>query len=66
MRRDIQNLSDGDRVTLYPLPNNPLHTAPVKATYSAGYFYCDGRDPAKGPDYYNGDVLKYNEGFTNG
>ena len=64
MRTDWESLDNGARITLFPLPNNPLHGGPVKATYQSGYFYCDGTDPTLGPDYYFRDVLEYNEGFT--
>lgn len=64
MRTDFENLSDGDVITLYPNGENLLHKRPVKATFSAGYFYCDGTNPTEGPDYYFGDVLRFNEGFT--
>ena len=58
---EIENLQDGERVRLYPNSSNTLHKRPVDATYSQGYFYCDGSNPADGPDYYFGDVLTYNE-----
>lgn len=64
MKTDIENLQDGERVTLYPLPDNPLHKKPVSAIYSGGYFYCDGSRPEDGPDYYFGDVLTFCEGWT--
>lgn len=64
MRTDFENLQDGDQVTLYPSVENPLHRTPIVATYSGGYFYCEGTNPEKGPDYYLGDVLRFNEGFT--
>lgn len=64
MRTDFENLSNGDQITLHPLPNNPLHKKPVKATYQSGYFYCEGTDPTEGPDYYFRDFLQFNEGFT--
>ena len=64
MRTDIENLADGDKVTLHPNETNPLHKSPVEAVYFSGYFHCSGHDPAEGPDYYWGDVLKYNHGFT--
>lgn len=54
-------LADGSRVRLYPNALNPIHKAPAVATFSGGYFYCDGSDPMDGPDYYFGDVLTYNE-----
>lgn len=65
MRYDFDQIEDGARITLYPLPDNPLHSKPVAATYAGGYFYCDGTDPTEGPDYYLGDVLANCEGFTN-
>lgn len=58
---EYANLEDGDRVRLYPNDQNPLHKAPIMATFSGGYFYCDGTDPISGPDYYLGDVLTYND-----
>lgn len=64
MRTDFIALEDGQRVTLHPNTANPLHKNPVNAVYSGGYFYCEGTDPAEGPDYYIGDVLAYNDGFT--
>jgi len=57
----IEDLSDGDRVRLHPNASNPLHKRPVMATYSSGYFYCDGSRYEDGPDYYFGDVLTYND-----
>lgn len=65
MRTDFQNLEDGARIKLHPCVGNPLHDEPVMAIYQSGYFYCDGSNPVDGPDYYLGDVLTYNEGFTN-
>ena len=64
MRTDFENLQDGDAIILHPNSDNPLHTLPIKATYSGGYFFCEGTDPLDGPDYYFGDVLAFNEGFT--
>jgi len=64
MKTEIEALSDGDAVTLHPNDANPLHKQPVKATYSGGYFFCEGSDPMDGPDYYFGDVLAYNHGWT--
>lgn len=63
MRTDFENLQDGQRIRLIPNQSNPLYKKPVLATFSGGYFYCDGSDPLAGPDYYFGDVLAYNEGF---
>jgi len=48
---------------LFPNDANPLHKRATAATYSSGYFYCDGSSPTDGPDYYLGDVLAYNDGF---
>lgn len=64
MRTDFENLQDGEQVILHPNAGNPLHKKPVKATYSQGYFYCEGTDPMDGPDYYFRDVLLHNDGFT--
>jgi hypothetical protein len=58
---DFFALQDDCRVRLTPNAANPIHNAPVMATYSGGYFYCDGTDPMEGPDYYVGDVLTYND-----
>lgn len=64
MRTDIENLENGQIITIHPGPGNPLHSKPVKASFSHGYFYCAGTKPADGPDYYWADFLLYNEGFT--
>lgn len=64
MRTDFENLQDGERITLHPNAENLLHKKPVNAIFSSGYFYCDGSKPEDGPDYYFGDVLRYNDGFT--
>ncbi len=64
LRYDFRSLRDGTRIVLYPNEQNPLHKKPVKATYRAGYLYCDGSDPSDGPDYYWRDVLICNVGFT--
>ncbi len=64
MRTDFECLADGDSVTLHPNPDNPLQKKPVSATFQSGYFYCDGTPPEEGPDYYFGDVLRWNQGFT--
>ena len=64
MRTDFENLQDGDEITLHPNAMNPLHSKPVKTRYIFGYFFCEGTHPEDGPDYYFGDVLAYNEGFT--
>lgn len=63
MRTDFEALRDGDRITLFPRPDNPLHSKPVTVIYLSGYFYGDDSDATEGPDYYLGDVLKFNEGF---
>lgn len=63
MRTDFQNIEDGSEVCLYPNAENPLHKMPVVAHYDGGYFYCKGTNPMEGPDYYMGDVARYNSGF---
>lgn len=52
---------DGIKVLLRPNANNPIHKQPVTAFYQSGYFYCEGSNPADGPDYYLGDVSAYND-----
>jgi len=64
IRTDYDALHDGARIVLHPTEDNPLHRAPVKATYSGGYFYCDGTRKEEGPDYFLGDVFLYTRGFT--
>ena len=63
LKTDFDKLKNGSFITLYPNGDNPLHSKPIMATYSDGYFYCKGSNPAEGPDYYLGDVLLYNEGY---
>ena len=63
MRTDFQNIKDGTKVTIYPNEENPIHSQPVEATFLGGYFYCRGSNPYEGPDYYLGDVFRYNNGF---
>lgn len=57
----LKEMQDGSRVRLTPNALNPLHNKPVNATYSGGYFHCEGSDPMDGPDYYWADVFQYNE-----
>ena len=64
MRTDFEILEDGEIVILHPLPDNPLHKRPIRAVLAGRYFFCEGTDPMDGPDYYFGDVLRFNEGFT--
>ncbi|HUU97818.1 MAG TPA: hypothetical protein VM487_18945 [Phycisphaerae bacterium] len=66
MRTDFENLEDGQRIVLYPNADNPLHRKPVEVTFQRGYFYSDSAHlrAYPGPDYYFGDVLRYNDGFT--
>lgn len=64
VKTDFEKLEDGRCITLHPNESNPLHSEPVRATYSQGYFFCHNSNPEDGPDYYLGDVLAYNEGYT--
>jgi hypothetical protein len=61
--RDWSKLRDGDRIILHPNLENPLHSEPIKATFSDGYFYCEGSRPSEGPDFYWNDVHLYNTHF---
>lgn len=64
IKNDFNSLTDGQQVILVPNQDNPIHHEPVIATYTGGYFYCEGSDPTNGPDYYLGDVARFNTGFT--
>ena len=64
MRTDFDNLEDGQVITLHPNADNPLSDKPMEVLYSCGYFYQTSNQADPGPDYYFGDVLKYNFGFT--
>lgn len=64
IRTDFETLKDGARIVLHPRPENPLHRYPIKALYMSGYFYCEGTPAEEGPDYYTGDVLRFNVGFS--
>ncbi len=58
---DLNNLDDGSRVKLTPNELNPIHDKPVMATFTGGYFLCDGSNPMDGPDYYFRDVFQFND-----
>lgn len=64
MRTDFETLTDGANIVLHPNDQNPLHKKDVQATFSGGYFFCEGSDPMDGPDYYLGDVLTYCDGYS--
>ena len=64
LKTDFDNIKNFDRVVLHPNNKNPLHKKQVVATFVDGYFYCDGSSPENGPDYYVGDVFKFNYGYT--
>ena len=63
MRTDFENIKDGMKIRLHPNKTNLLHKKPVIATYSNGYYYCNGSDPTQGPDYYFRDVSLYNDKY---
>ena len=64
LNTNFEELEEGVCITLYPNETNPMHKKPVRATYSNGYFFCHDSDGLEGPDYYLGDVLMYNHGYT--
>src|SRR3546814_6954064 len=64
MRTDFETLQDGEKITLHPLPDNPIHKEPVRVIVANGYFYAMDANGEDGPDYYMGDVLRFNQGFT--
>lgn len=57
---DLNKVEDGARIRLTPNDQNPIHKSPVLATFSRGYFLCDGSNPIDGPDYYFRDVFMFN------
>lgn len=63
MRHDFEGIPDGSTITLHPADANMLHRAPVKATRSGFYFFCEGSDPTDGPDYSMRDVSAFCEGW---
>lgn len=62
MRTDFDQLEEGQKITLHPRPDNPLKKYPHDVIYYGGYFYSE--NGIDGPDYYLGDVFRYNFGFT--
>lgn len=58
---DLNQIEDGTRVRLTPNDQNTLHSRPVMAWFSGGYFMCDGSDLKDGPDYYWRDVFRFNQ-----
>ena len=71
IRGDFYTLEDGDWVILHPRPSNPRHHKPIRALFSGGAFYCQRSPSAEDeeadylePDYYIGNVLTHNIGFT--
>ena len=61
---DFDDLEDGQEIILQPKSNNPLTSKAHKFVFSGGYFYSDPPMSSDiGPDYYLGDVSKYNEGW---
>ena len=56
----LNSVEDGSKVMITPNVDNPIHKQPVEATFSGGYFMCEGSDPMDGPDYYFRDVFQFN------
>ena len=66
MFNDLRILADRTsscKVILYPNESNPITSTVDEYLYDSGFFWGKNSDPSLGPDYYLGDVLKYNEGF---
>ncbi len=64
LRHDFQNIPEDVDVILHPADANLIHREPVKAMRIADYFYCEGSDPERGPNYHLGDVAAFCEGWT--
>lgn len=63
LRHDFENIPEDADVILHPAEANPVHREPVKAMRIGIYFFCEGTDPERGPDYYLGDVAAFCEGW---
>ena len=64
MRTDWENLEDGDSIMIYPNEDNPLIRKQAEVYFASGYFYVKGpKKWGEGPDFYFGDVARYNVGF---
>ena len=63
MRTDFHAIADGQKVKLFPNSDNPLHSHPVIALHTGGFYYCEGTPAHVGPDYYFRDVGQYNSGY---
>ena len=48
IRTDFDAIPDGATIILHPREANPLHRAPVEATHSIGFFYCNGSEDLPG------------------
>lgn len=66
IRTDFENLEPNTALFLHPNESNPIHHERTACFYDGMYFHGVGTDPMEGPDYYLGDVLRYNHGFTLG
>ena len=66
IRTDFENVPPLTTLFLHPNDCNPIHQERIACFYDGKYFFGAGTDPIEGPDYYLGDVLRYNYGFTLG
>ena len=64
IRTDFENVVD-QAIFLHPNESNPIHQEKVVVWFDGKYFTSDMVNAVfEGPDYYLGDVLAYNHGFT--
>ncbi|WP_313350244.1 hypothetical protein [Paracoccus sp. (in: a-proteobacteria)] len=63
MRTDFENLPDRQTVILHPAEANFLHREPVLAVRHGFCIFCEGTDPAEGPDYSMRDVSAFCRGW---
>lgn len=66
IRTDFENIEPNTALFLHPNESNPIHQKRIACFYDGMYFFGAGTQPEEGPDYYLGDVLQYNHGFTLG
>ena len=64
LRHDFHNIPEDVDVILHPADANLIHRKSIKATRIADYFFCEGSDPERGPNYHLGDVAAFCEGWT--
>lgn len=63
MRTDFENLPEAQAIILHPIEANFPHSKPVRGVRQGFLIFCDGTDPADGPDYSMRDVSAFCRGW---